>query len=111
MKRNKGTEPQTKKHWSMKEVKLLLELTSEGFTHKEIADHLGRSEKAVQVKIYKLRSLIVPTKKPPKKKIDLVPNKGTPKEFVISKRHVVLALVWSALTTAFCVAILLERLI
>ena len=116
MTRKKGTESQTKKHWKMKEMQLLLELNSEGFTHKEIADHLGRSEKAVQLKISKIRSFVGPTKKASKKtKIDLgmypIPKEEDAEPFVLTKRHVGIAIIWASLVVAICVAILVERLI
>ena len=116
MTRKKGTEPKTKKHWKMKEMQLLLELNGEGYTHKMIADHLGRSEKAVQLKISKIRSFVRPTKKAPRKtKIDLgmypIPKEKDAEPFVLTKRHAGIAVIWASLVAILCFAILAERLI
>ena len=45
--------PKSNKSWTSKELEQLISLKNEGSTYKDIADHLGRTEKAVQVKLSK----------------------------------------------------------
>jgi predicted transcriptional regulator len=54
MKRKVGNQKRTNQHWTNKELQRLLALSEGGVKYTEIAKTLGRSEKAVQLKLNKL---------------------------------------------------------
>ena len=55
--------PKSNKSWTSKELEQLISLKNEGFGYKDIADHLGRTEKAVQVKMSKWNNSMAQTSK------------------------------------------------
>ena len=55
--------PKSNKSWTSKELEQLISLKNEGFGYKDIADHLGRTEKAVQVKMSKWNKSMAQTSK------------------------------------------------
>jgi len=55
--------PKSNKSWTSKELEQLISLKLEGYTYKDIADHLGRTEKAVQVKMSKWNNSMAQTSK------------------------------------------------
>lgn len=115
-KRKIGTEPQAKKHWTRAELKFLLKHNREGFSYHDIGEHLGRSEKAVQLKVSKLRNSLTTKKKAVRKnKIDVtmhpIPIEIDSTEFILTKRHALMAAIWAVLVGCICFAILAERLI
>ncbi len=55
--------PKSNKSWTSKELEQLISLKNEGYTYKDIADHLGRTEKAVQVKMSKWNNSMAQTSK------------------------------------------------
>ena len=54
MKRKVGNQKRTNQHWTDRELQRLLALSEGGVKYAEIAKTLGRSEKAVQIKLSKL---------------------------------------------------------
>ena len=54
MKRKVGNQKRTNQHWTDRELQRLLALSEGGVKYSEIAKALGRSEKAVQIKLSKL---------------------------------------------------------
>ena len=55
--------PKSNKSWTSKELEQLISLKNEGFTYEDIAEHLGRTKKAVQVKMSKWNSSMAQTPK------------------------------------------------
>ena len=53
-------------HWSGKDIQDLLNFSSAGFSHREIGEHLGRTQKAVQVKMSLLRKQVTQASSAPK---------------------------------------------
>ena len=53
-------------HWSGKDIQDLLNFSSAGFSHREIGEHLGRTQKAVQVKMSFLRKQVTQASSAPK---------------------------------------------
>lgn len=54
MKRKVGNQKRTNQHWTDRELQRLLALSEGGVKYAEIAKTLGRSEKAVKIKLSKL---------------------------------------------------------
>jgi|TARA_R110002095_G_scaffold179213_1_gene156616 hypothetical protein len=106
----------SKKQWKIKDLQILLKSRADGGSDKEIAELLGRSEKAVQVKSSKLRKQMEIPYQLRGKPMDFIPPKPMgledkdPEPLFLERKHVKFITLWGAVVVALLAALLVERL-
>mgnify|MGYP003140052068 CR=1 FL=1 len=93
-----------KKQWTSREMQLLLKYKADGLDSGEIANCLGRSQKAVQHKISEMR-----TPKPVPETV--FPTEENSKPFSLDRSKVKKYAIWGGAILALGAALLAERLL
>ena len=105
------------KQWKIKDLQILLKSRADGASDKKIAELLGRSEKAVQVKSSKLRKQMEIPYQLRGKPMDFIPPKPMgledkdPEPLFLERKHVKFIALWAAAVVALLAAMVIERLI
>ena len=105
------------KQWKIKDLQILLKSRADGSSDKKIAELLGRSEKAVQVKSSKLRKQMEIPYQLRGKPMDFIPPKPMgledkdPEPLFLERKHVKFIVLWGAAVVALLAAMVIERLI
>ena len=103
------------KQWKIKDLQILLKSRADGGSDKEIAELLGRSEKAVQVKSSKLRKQMEIPYQLRGKPMDSIPPKPMdledkdPEPLFLDRKHVKFIVLWAAAVVALLAAMVIER--
>ena len=103
------------KQWKIKDLQILLKSRADGGSDKEIAELLGRSEKAVQVKSSKLRKQMEIPYQLRGKSMDFIPPKPMgledkdPEPLFLECKHVRFIVLWAAAVVALLAAMVIER--
>ena len=107
----------SKKQWKIKDLQILLKSRADGSSDKKIAELLGRSEKAVQVKSSKLRKQMEIPYQLRGKPMDFIPPKPMgledkdPEPLFLERKHVKFITLWGLVVVALLAAMVIERLI
>ena len=97
-----------KKQWTSREMQLLLKYKADGLDSGEIANCLGRSQKAVQHKISSLRSDVLKSKPV----LDnMIPTEENSIPFSLDREKTKKYAIWGGAILALGAALLVERLL